>query len=397
VATRRDRRRLLLVALVWFHVLCPVALVVGGTLDQTDFRHKSDAWRFHHLVTTPGHAYRDFDAEYPPGALVYFEALVPTGFHSWAVRLVATQALCDAAIAVALFVAGGVGALVRYLLLSAPLLPFVLTKYDLLPAALAVVAMVLVRRRAGTVGGVLLAASVFTKLWTGALVIGLAARRRWSDLRAALCTLAAGLALWVAYGGIGGVTQVATFRGAKGWHAESGPGVLLELVTGGPLHMESGSWRLGAPPHVFNTFLALLLAAAVSAVWWLVHRNPERDTPGVAEAAVVAAVLVFAPLLSPQFLIWLVPFVALAGAARARDVEAGGVIAIALTMLVVVGTDPGRVDALWAQLVLLARNGAVFAVFVLGCRHLRAPAGRAGLTRPSVAAPATMGRGSPAA
>jgi hypothetical protein len=170
--------------------------------------------------------------------------------------------------------------------------------------------------------------------------------------------------------------------------------VFLELFTGAPLHMESGSWRLGAPPPVLNTLLALVLATTVSAVWWLVHRNPERDTPGVAEAAVVAAVLVFSPLLSPQFLVWLVPFVALAGAARARDLEVAGVLAVALTMVVVVLADPGTVDARWAQLVLLARNGALFAVFVLGCRHLRRPAG---LITPPLAAPARMGRGSPAA
>jgi hypothetical protein len=71
-------------------------------------------------------------------------------------------------------------------------------------------------------------------------------------------------------------------------------------------------------------------------------------------------------------------------------------------------TDPGRVDALWAQFVLLARNGALFAVFVLGARHLAAPAtarrrrqrraaGGDALVPARLAAPATMGRGSPAA
>jgi hypothetical protein len=239
-----------------------------------------------------------------------------------------------------------------------------------LPTALAVGGTVVALRRA-RLGGALLALSVFAKLWTGALVPLLWARRQLNAFTAAMVTLAIGGAGWVWWsGGLGGVQQVATFRGAHGWHAESGPGVLLELLTGGTLHMESGSWRLGAPPRLVTGALALVLVVALVALWARARRSPRGAAAGLAEAAAVSAVLVFSPLLSPQFLIWLVPWLALAGAAKERTVERFGWVAVALTVFVVAVSDPSHVDAVWLQLVLLARNGALLGVFVAGFRRL---------------------------
>jgi hypothetical protein len=387
VPALRDRRHLLVLALVAVHVIYPAAIILGSTLNTPGFHALSDAAGFHRLATHAGRPYVDFEAPYPPLAIGIFKLLGPASFRGWAVHLLLLQAGCDGVIAFALWWARGVPALVRYLGLSAPLLPFVLMKYDLLPTAVAVVATVVVARRE-RLAGVLLGASVFLKVWTAALVFGFAARRQRAAFRAAVTTLGAGVAAWCWWArGLGGVRQVMTFRGAKGWHVESGPGVLLELMTRGRLHGDGGAWRVGAPPGAANAALTVLLVGAISLVWWRVAHSAGRHEIGVAESAAVAALLVFAPLLSPQFLIWLVPWLALAGAAGERTIERLGGAAIVLATIVLLLSEPKHADMLWVQFVLLARNGLLLGVFVHGVRRLGTKADAT-----ATASFATMGR-----
>ena len=111
-----------------------------------------------------------------------------------------------------------------------------------------------------------------------------------------------------------------TYRGAPGWEYESLPGSVLRLFTRGALRFEAGAWRVGAPPRAASLILSVLLVAAVAAIWWLAARRPDLPD-GVAETAVIAALLVFATLLSPQFLIWLLPFVAITAASGSSRIE----------------------------------------------------------------------------
>jgi hypothetical protein len=111
----------------------------------------------------------------------------------------------------------------------------------------------------------------------------------------------------------------------------------------------------------------LLGATALVAVWILAWRRRERlVTPALAYATCVALLLASAKVASPQFLLWLVPLVALVGgrAGIAAAVVLGA--ACVLTQLIY----PSRYDALVAgdafPLVLLAaRNILLLALVVI--------------------------------
>src|SRR5262249_34031015 len=96
-----------------------------------------------------------------------------------------------------------------------------------------------------------------------------------------------------------------------------GAGALLvaHAVAGLGLTMESshGSQNLaGGTPDALAVLQTVLQAAAIVAVWFWFARGPaDRDRLVRAFAAAVCAFIAFGKVLSPQFLIWLVPLVPL--------------------------------------------------------------------------------------
>jgi len=116
----------------------------------------------------------------------------------------------------------------------------------------------------------------------------------------------------------------------------------------------SGSWNLdGALPDALAALQTVAQVGAVVLVWILFARTRRgRDEFVLAAAAAVAAWLTLGKVLSPQFLLWLVPLVALLGSVR---VGAALVAALALTQAVY----PDRYDA------LVRREGAPIALLAL--------------------------------
>jgi hypothetical protein len=96
-----------------------------------------------------------------------------------------------------------------------------------------------------------------------------------------------------------------------------GSGVLLVLhaVAGVGVTMQSshGSQNLaGSGPDALAVLQTIAQAAAVIAVWiWFTRGPADRDRLVRAFAAAVCAFIAFGKVLSPQFLIWLVPLVPL--------------------------------------------------------------------------------------
>ncbi len=98
-------------------------------------------------------------------------------------------------------------------------------------------------------------------------------------------------------------------------------------------------------------------------------RRGARD--GVAETAAIAIALVSGTLFSPQYVIWVVPFVAIAAAAGARRLERWAGAVSVLTLLAWVSFDVNDVGALRTEVLVLARNAALVGMLVVAVAELR--------------------------
>jgi Glycosyltransferase family 87 len=295
--------------------------------------------------------YRDFEVEYPPGALPafwlptlgpaehyrsIFEALMwicAAAMLAFVVRALATlEATPERILAAAVFVG----------LFPLALGTVIQTRYDLWPAALTVAAVAALLAGRDRLGLAVLALAVAAKIYPLVLlplaVVYVARRRGRREAAVCLGVFAAVLALIV-------VPFVAVSPG----------GVLdsIERQVGRPLQIESlgasfllagkqlglyeptvatthGSQNLyGLLPDALATVQTVLQAAALVAIWLLFARGPATPTRfAAATAASVVAFVAFGKVLSPQFLVWLVPLVPLV--AGRPGLAAGALLGAAL-------------------------------------------------------------------
>jgi len=316
--------------------------------------------------------YRDFGLEYPPGALPVFVVPAldvvsgsPDGGRVWEpVDEVSDSAWRYAAAFAVLMVLAGLGAIVatsaslsslgRPLadwLLAHGLLalsPIVLggllyTRYDLLPTALAAGSLALVLRGRERAAGVALGAAIAAKLYPLLLVPLLGAFVWRSRGRAAAVRGGIALALTVAVAFLpfvlvapGGVRDSLREQGARGLQAESTPASLLVAVTRGawklgltdhlPMHIDEGevgrlvTAEVRGPGVAAGTVLSTLLVTAIVLLAWArsVLRPLTADETVRLCAVVLVALLALGRVLSPQFVIWLLPFVPLVAGRRGR-------------------------------------------------------------------------------
>lgn len=342
-------------------VVVPIALASDATAPSKFRILPGDARRFHKIAIHGGQPYRDFAVEYPPVMVGAIEAIEGGSFRSTTVRLMWSQLAIDLALAAVVAWGWGRRAAIAYLVLGLPFLlyPFIYLRLDLLSVFLAVLGIALVRRRHQYAGGATLAVACFAKLWPVVLLPVLIVRRAWRALGAFVTVGAAGTLAWVAWGGVDGPVEVLTFRGAKGWEFESTVGALVRTIGGVTPHIEQGAFRVGEMTAIVSAALMLALVAGVAAAWILAARAKPRATDvldGLAPMAAVTAFLVFSPLLSPQFFLWLLPFAAIAAVHGERLVPR-------LTFLVF-----GLSVALLALLPELI-HGGTFALVVLAVRN----------------------------
>jgi hypothetical protein len=181
--------------------------------------------------------------------------------------------------------------------------------------------------------------------------------------------LAAGLAAWVALGGLGVLDSIQyhSGRGLEIGSVAAGLLMLAARATGDPLVLEQGHGSVeieGAWTPAAVAASRYLQVAALALTMLAFVRSGRRSIIRGTGALILAAIAT-APVLSPQFLIWVLPFVmALGGPAgrRARPIFAA---ACALTPLIypVMFLDallPMRMSAI---VVLNLRNAMVVALW----------------------------------
>jgi hypothetical protein len=383
-AGARDGLLAWLVSVPVFLAAC--AVPDGGLFRAARFRdvhiYQGYAERFLH-----GHLpYRDVFVEYPPGAFAVFMPPTAFGASHYNAAFKSLMALCGVAmillaalVLVELGVTRGRLLVAIALLALAPLAlgPISLNTYDAWPALLTVLALFLFLRGRDLLGAGALGLAVSAKLYPLVLVplAGIYVWRRAGPRRvcAALVVcvaLAAAVVVPFAAYDLDGVASSFRSQAERGLQIESlGASLLLAADRLGLYDAKvvestgvAGRNLNGSLPDAVAVATLVLEAVAVVAVWFLYVRVCDgRARLPVAFAAAVAGFLAFTKVFSPQYLVWLLPLVVLAGSW----------LAVALTgvSLVLAQVWFFHYHALfrlaWPTWLLLARDLLVLGVFAV--------------------------------
>jgi Glycosyltransferase family 87 len=334
-----------------------ILFTVGWALLHTGF------WDRAQIVDTPvyehyGEAmldgqvpYRDFSVEYPPAALPVFLLPALTRSDDYTAAFELLMWACGVAIVVGLGLilasseAGGprvFGVICFFALAPLALGSVILSRYDLWPAALTVAALAALvggRERLGlAILGLAAAAKIYPLVLLPVALVWLARRRGTREMWIGLACFAGVLTacflpfLLVSPGGVahslgqqlGRPLQIESL-GASFLLAAHQLGLYEATV-----ESSHGSQNLsGALSDAIASIQTAFQVVAIGLVWAFFARRP-RGPEGVllASAAAVTAFVAFGKVLSPQFLIWLLPLVPLV--AGATGLAAAGLFGVAL-------------------------------------------------------------------
>jgi uncharacterized membrane protein len=277
--------------------------------------------------------YRDFAVEYPPGALPVF--LVPEPFADYAGAFAWLMAACGVAlVAVLAFVRRG-AALYAAL---APLLvgSLILSRFDLWPALLLVAALAALLADRHAVGWALLGAAVAAKLWP-VVVVPLALV--WTLRRGRPASVLAGIlvvaAAFVPFAVVAphGLWESLHGQASRPLQIES-LGAAFLTAFGHPSVVSSHGSQNVAGHDALGTAMTVLGVASLVLVWLGFARGePTPDRLVRFAAAAVCAFVAFDRVLSPQYLLWLIPLVPLVRGVRGAVAVATLTAACGLTQV----------------------------------------------------------------
>jgi hypothetical protein len=343
--------------------------------------------------------YRDFRVEYPPGALPAFAApaVGKPSFTLYNREFQVLMALCGlaalAAMAVALrslrvTVDGTAAALGFFALAPLVLGSVILYRYDLWPAALTVAGLAGVLARRERLGFAALGLGIAAKAFPAVMVPpALVYVWRTRGRREALVCLGAAAAVVAAvivpFLAVAphGVWESIVRQTTRPLQIESlGSAVLIAThhVGGLGLTMETsrGSQNLaGSLPEAVASVSSALLVAALLAIWAIAARAPMSPERLVRYAAAsLVAFVAFGKVLSPQFLIWLIPLVPLVRGRRGLAASALLGLALLLTQVwfPIRYWDLVRFEA-FPSWVLLARDLVLLALLAVLTAPAREP------------------------
>jgi hypothetical protein len=332
--------------------------------------------------------YRDFPFEYPIGSLpqIVLPIVAGRGVLAYRTAYIAEMLVLNALLVLVLArqveQQEGRAAVPRrlawYLLCYLFLCRLIVSRLDVVPALLAFLAAVGWFGGRPIRGGMLAALGGLVKVVPALTVLPAGIRelshRRQTGLRGTIafgCAFALGIAAWGALAGPGMLRSI-RYHGERGLEIESMYAGLLMLVgrlTGIPMasHNAFGSTELDfawAPSAVAASRYVQLLALALTLAPFI---RSDRRSGVQCTGALLLAFLATAPVLSPQFLIWVLPFILVMGGPLGRRVRPLFALSCGLTFLIYPMLFNRGLQPLWmpAILVLNLRNALLIAIWAL--------------------------------
>jgi len=275
--------------------------------------------------------YRDFAVEYPPGALPVF--VLPTWLHGdYATSFAWLMALCG--VLLVAVVASLRPAAAFYVALG-PLLvgSLILSRFDLWPTLLATASLALFVRGRHLSGWALLGAAVAAKLWPLvlvplALVWSIRRGRPFAPLAGAAVVLAVALPFVVV--SPGGLWDSISGQASRPLQVESLGAAILTTFSHPVVGTSHGSQNI-LGQHTLASAFSVLQLLALAALWIAFARGPATSDRLLRYAAAcTCAFIVFGKVLSPQYLVWLLPLVPLVRGRR--GLAATGLLTLALIL-----------------------------------------------------------------
>jgi len=343
-----------------------VRFLVAMHIAHTEAATSVDFDRFWTIASSTAAPYVAYRIEYTPFAVGVFKLVRPLAgdratFGS-AMLWIAFSA--DVVACAALIASYGWQAAAVYLLVTIPLIDLFYNRFDLVPTAAVAVSMAALKRERPVLSAVALMAGIALKLWAAPLAALLLADPRPSVRRTQTVTLVAGGAVvaivWLAFAGTPGMVQVATFRGATGWQVETFVGNLIALFSHRTLRFEFNAFRIGV---ISSGAIVAWLTVGMEvgfALAWLGARAREIGSTWLCS---IGALLLFSPLLSPQFMAWIAPAAAIAWVERRRWPAALAAAALALTELFWAHYTE-VLTGFWWQFAVTARNASLLAMTI---------------------------------
>jgi len=317
--------------------LAACAVPDGGLFRAERFRDVHLYQGFADAVFDGRVPYRDFFMEYPPGALAVFLPPAAFGSSHYNAAFKCLMALCGVAtllLVASLLVRLGVSptrlwaAVLLFALSPLALGPISLNTYDAWPALLTVAAFALLLSGRDVSAFALLGAALVAKVYPvvlipPAMIFVWRTRGRLSALRSLAASAAVAAIFVVPFLVLAphGLAESFRAQAARSLQVESLGGSLLAVADrlglyGATVVHRTGhaiSYDLvGSLPETLAVLSSIAQALAVISVAWLYSRG--RDDPrrlALAFAAAIAGFLAFTRFFSPQYLVWVVPFVLL--------------------------------------------------------------------------------------
>jgi len=395
-------KRYVCFGLVFLHTLVAIFFMFGSWLENPTDLSGWDVERFQEIAVSDNLWSEQNPVEYPPGSVVLIEAISTDSLIDTHRLLVMFSYVVDLLIAIVLYRVWGLKSSNVYLFVSLFVLPMGLVRLDLWAVLFSVLAVAVVYKEAeikewfkGSIKfevfsevivplsfGLFVATGAAIKIWPGLLVVVALYLLRWRlVISSAFWLLMMGIS-WLFFVGNGfePLHQVVSLRGATGWHIESIIGNLVALFSSEEPTSQLNAFRIGELNKLIVLFGRFLFIGYSILLGWNIFRNRRNIVSkkyiiqlfSVCTLGLLAALLISSPLFSPQFVLWLTPWIALIFCLESdclenrwgRPLVTFSIAVVILTAATLALFSPPSLHMTIPATMLLVRNFCLFAVAV---------------------------------